>query len=78
MYDRCLYFKCLRLDRVPSPGLKQAFRLDRVFAVAPNKRLALRGMREGLERVGGECSTNSAAGKGTTVRAEILFNKEKA
>jgi signal transduction histidine kinase len=42
------------------------------------KRLGLIGMKERVEMVGGKLAIESALGRGTTVRAEIPFNQEKA
>ena len=42
------------------------------------KRLGLVGMKERVEMVGGNLTIESLPGKGTTVRAEIPFNQEKA
>jgi PAS domain S-box-containing protein len=54
------------------------------FAVAPmlsaktNKRLGLLGMRERMEMIGGSLVILSAPGRGTTVRAELPFQRGKA
>jgi len=42
-----------------------------------NKRLGLVGMRERVEMVGGRFTVQSEAGKGTTIRAEIPFRKDR-
>ena len=56
----------------------QAFSVRKTLLSRNNKRLGLVGMKERIEMVGGTLSIESAAGKGTTVRAEIPFNPEKS
>ena len=54
----------------------KSFRPDKIFASNKNKRLGLLGMRERVEMVGGIYTIESALGKGTTVRAEIPFQRK--
>ncbi len=49
----------------------KSFRVERVLNARGGKRLGLLGMRERLEMVGGRFAVDSAAGKGTTITAEI-------
>jgi len=55
----------------------KAFDPARVFASETIERLGLLGMRERVEMVGGRFSIVSAAGKGTTVRAEFPFSTDR-
>lgn len=54
----------------------KSFQPDRIFASKKNKRIGLLGMRERVEMVGGRLVIESVPGKGTTVRAEIPFNRK--
>jgi signal transduction histidine kinase len=49
----------------------RSFQVERVLHGNGNKRLGLLGMRERLEMVGGNFDVESAAGKGTTITAQI-------
>ena len=51
----------------------KSFQVERVLNAKTNKRLGLLGMRERVEMVGGRLRVESAAGHGTTIRAEIPF-----
>jgi signal transduction histidine kinase len=53
----------------------KSFEVERVWRRQGGKRLGLLGMRERLEMVGGRFDVESAPGKGTTVRAQILLGK---
>lgn len=55
----------------------QSFEVVKALQAKNPKRLGLIGMKERIEMVGGNLTIESAAGKGTTVRAEIPFNQEK-
>ena len=55
----------------------QAFSVRKIFHAKNPKRLGLVGMKERIEMVGGSLTIESAAGTGTTVRAEIPFAPEK-
>ena len=52
----------------------RSFAAQRVLASSSSKRLGLLGMRERLEMVGGSFTVVSAAGKGTTVCAQVPFD----
>ena len=56
----------------------KSFQVERVLLARRNKRLGLVGMRERIEMVGGSFSVESAAGKGTTVSAQIPFGSSTA
>lgn len=56
----------------------KAFDTQRVLAGKSGGRLGLIGMRERVEMVGGKFFVESAPGKGTTVRAEIPFERLKS
>jgi signal transduction histidine kinase len=56
----------------------RSFPVEQTLLGGNNKRLGLVGMKERIEMVGGKLTIESAPGKGTTVRAEIPFNREKA
>jgi signal transduction histidine kinase len=56
----------------------KSFHVGNALRARNPKRLGLIGMKERIEMVGGKLTIESAAGKGTTVRAEIPFTKEKA
>jgi signal transduction histidine kinase len=56
----------------------QSFHVGNTLLARNPKRLGLIGMKERVEMVGGKLTIESARGKGTTVRAEIPFNQEKA
>ncbi len=53
----------------------KSFDVERVMLTRGRKRLGLLGMKERLEMVGGTFRVESAAGKGTTVTAEIPLGK---
>jgi PAS domain S-box-containing protein len=53
----------------------KSFEFERAMPAQGSKRLGLLGMRERLEMVGGRFDIESAAGKGTTIIAEIPFDK---
>jgi signal transduction histidine kinase len=53
----------------------KSFQVERVLNAKGRKRLGLLGMRERLEMVGGRFVVESAAGKGTTVTAQIPLGK---
>ncbi len=55
----------------------KSFHVGKALTARNPKRLGLVGMRERVEMVGGTLTIESAPGKGTTVRAEIPFNREK-
>jgi PAS domain S-box-containing protein len=55
----------------------KSFDVEKVLMDKNPRRLGLIGMKERLEMVGGSVAIGSAAGKGTTVRAEIPFAREK-
>jgi PAS domain S-box-containing protein len=55
----------------------KAFNVDRLSSAKWGHRLGLIGMRERVEMVGGRLSVISVPDKGTTIRAEIPFGKEK-
>jgi len=56
----------------------KSFQVERVLLARRNKRLGLVGMRERIEMVGGSFNVESAAGKGTTVSAQIPFGSSTA
>jgi len=56
----------------------RSFRVEDALRVKNNGRLGLIGMKERVEMVGGSLAIKSTPGTGTTVRAEIPFNREKA
>jgi PAS domain S-box-containing protein len=51
----------------------KSFHVEKILLAKNPQRLGLIGMKERLEMVGGSLSIKSAAGKGTTVRAEMPF-----
>jgi signal transduction histidine kinase len=53
----------------------KSFQVERVLHGNGSKRLGLLGMRERLEMVGGNFGVESAAGKGTTITAQIPFGQ---
>ncbi len=55
-----------------------AFDVRKVLRARNPKRLGLVGMKERVEMVGGTLTIVSAAGKGTTVRAEVPLSRERA
>jgi signal transduction histidine kinase len=55
----------------------KSFHVGKALTARSPKRLGLVGMRERVEMVGGTLTIESAPGQGTTVRAEIPFNREK-
>lgn len=55
----------------------KSFAVRKTLLAKNRKRLGLLGMRERVEMVGGKLTIDSAAGCGTTVRAEIPFNPDK-
>jgi signal transduction histidine kinase len=66
--------KLQKLDRTVCMTITddgKGFQTDRVRNAKKDKRLGLLGMRERLEIVGGSFTVTSAAGKGTTVLAQI-------
>jgi signal transduction histidine kinase len=56
----------------------KSFLVEQTLFSNNNKRLGLLGMRERIEMIGGSLHIISEPGKGTTVRAQIPFNPEKA
>lgn len=56
----------------------QSFPVEKVLSAKNPKRLGLIGMKERIEMVGGSLTIVSAAGRGTTVRAEIPYTPEKS
>jgi len=56
----------------------KSFAVEKAFQAKNHKRLGLIGMKERIEMVGGSLVITSTPGQGTTVRAEIPFNQEKA
>ena len=54
----------------------KSFQVAHVMAAKNRTRLGLIGMKERLEMVGGALSIESSPGKGTTVRADIPFDKK--
>jgi signal transduction histidine kinase len=56
----------------------KSFSVERTLLGRNNKRLGLVGMKERIEMVGGKLSIDSTPDHGTTVRAEIPFNPQKA
>ena len=55
----------------------KSFHVGKALTARNPHRLGLVGMRERVEMVGGTLTIESAPGKGTIVRAEIPFNREK-
>jgi signal transduction histidine kinase len=55
----------------------QAFSVRKTLLSRNNKRLGLVGMKERIEMIGGTLTIESAAAKGTTVRAQIPFSPRK-
>jgi len=55
----------------------KAFQVGSTLSGSNPKRLGLIGMKERVEMVGGKLTIVSEPGKGTTVRAEIPFDREK-
>jgi signal transduction histidine kinase len=55
----------------------KSFQVGKTLTARNPHRLGLVGMRERVEMVGGSLTIESAPGRGTTVRAEIPFNREK-
>ena len=55
----------------------KSFHVGKALTAGNSRRLGLVGMRERVEMVGGTLKIESAPGRGTTVRAEIPFNREK-
>lgn len=55
----------------------KSFHVGNALRAANPKRLGLIGMKERIEMVGGSLTIESAPGIGTTVRAEIPFNRRK-
>jgi signal transduction histidine kinase len=53
----------------------KSFAVEKTLLAKNNKRLGLVGMRERIEMIGGTLCIISAPGEGTTVRAEIPFNR---
>jgi signal transduction histidine kinase len=53
----------------------KAFEVERVLQGKGSKRLGLLGMRERLEMVGGRFEVQSAPGRGTTIQAQIPFER---
>jgi signal transduction histidine kinase len=53
----------------------KSFQVERVLNAKGRKRLGLLGMKERLEMIGGRFGVESAAGKGTTVTAQIPSGK---
>jgi two-component system sensor histidine kinase DegS len=53
----------------------RSFQVDRVLLARNHHRLGLVGMRERVEMVGGTLTIESAAGIGTTVRADVPFHR---
>lgn len=56
----------------------KSFSVEKALGAKGPKRLGLIGMKERIEMVGGSLAIESAAGTGTTVRAEIPFTHGKA
>ncbi len=56
----------------------KSFQVERTLHANGGKRLGLLGMRERLEMVGGRFGVESAPGQGTTITAQIPFNKLRA
>ncbi len=54
----------------------KSFPVEKVASAKNPKRLGLLGMKERLEMVGGSLVIESVPGAGTTVRAEIPFNRQ--
>ena len=56
----------------------KSFQVERTLHANGGKRLGLLGMRERLEMVSGRFGVESAPGQGTTITAQIPFNKLRA
>ena len=56
----------------------KSFSVEKTLLAKNNKRLGLIGMRERVEMIGGTLVIESTRGRGTTVRAKIPFNPQKA
>jgi two-component system sensor histidine kinase DegS len=56
----------------------KSFSVEKTLFAKNNKRLGLIGMKERIEMIGGALTILSIPGAGTTVRAEIPFNREKS
>ncbi|MGP8020967.1 MAG: sensor histidine kinase [Limisphaerales bacterium] len=56
----------------------KSFQVERTLHANGGKRLGLLGMRERLEMVGGKFGVESTPGQGTTITAQIPFNKLRA
>jgi len=54
----------------------KSFDVARALSAKTNKRLGLLGMRERVEMLGGAVTIESVSGRGSTVRAELPFQKE--
>jgi len=55
----------------------KSFPVEKTFLAKNPKRLGMIGMKERIEMVGGNLTIESTPGKGTSVRAQIPFNKSK-
>jgi signal transduction histidine kinase len=55
----------------------KSFQIGKTLLAKNSKRLGLFGMKERIEMIGGSLTIESAAGTGTSVRAEIPFKQEK-
>lgn len=53
----------------------KSFDVERILYVGKSKRMGLLGMRERVEMFGGKFTIESAPGQGTTIHAQIPFNK---
>ena len=58
-------------------GNGKSFLVGQALTARTPHRLGLVGMKERVEMVGGTLTIESAPSQGTTVRAEIPFNREK-
>lgn len=56
----------------------KSFSVEKTLFAKNNKRLGLIGMKERIEMVGGGLTILSSPGAGTTVRAEVPFNRDKS
>jgi signal transduction histidine kinase len=56
----------------------KSFDVARALSAKTNKRLGLLGMRERVEMLGGAVTIESVVGQGSTVRAEMPFQKGMA
>ena len=56
----------------------KSFQVEKTLGAKSHSRLGLVGMKERVEMVGGTFTITSSRGTGTSVRAEIPFNPEKA